>query len=96
LLNRPTPTCTGAKLPFPGDPTSYAAYSGPLSILDGTQWVFGRGGGGGIAANWNVYPDIDWVSAVLSNSDDLLDFGEILAQEQQAITGQPVDPPGGG
>jgi predicted ATPase len=24
---------------------------------------------------------------------DLLDFGEILAQEQQAITGQPVDPP---
>jgi CubicO group peptidase (beta-lactamase class C family) len=28
--------------------------------------------------------------------DDLLDFGEILAQEQQAITGQPVDPPGGG
>jgi CubicO group peptidase (beta-lactamase class C family) len=98
LLNRPyADLYTGAKLPFPGDPTSYAAYSGPLSILNGTQWVFGRGGGGGgIAANWNVYPDIDWVGVVLSNSDDLLDFGEILAQEQQAITGQPVDPPGGG
>jgi CubicO group peptidase (beta-lactamase class C family) len=99
LLNRPyADLYTGAKLPFPGgDPTSYAAYSGPLSILNGTQWLFGRGGGGGgIAANWNVYPDTDWVGVVLSNSDVLLDFGELLQREVEAITGQPYDPPGGG
>ena len=97
LLNRPyVDLLTGAKLPHP-EPTSFTAYTMPVHILNGTQWTFSRGGGGGgISVNWNVYPDTGWVGVVLSNYDDLQEFGEILAQEQQAITGQPVDPPGGG
>ncbi len=97
MLDRPyADLFTGAKLPG-HTPTSYAAYTMPVHIINGRQWVFGRGGGGGgISVNWNIYPDTGWVGVVLSNYDDLLEFGEILAQEQQAITGQPVDPPGGG
>jgi CubicO group peptidase (beta-lactamase class C family) len=98
LLDRPyADLVAGAKLPSAGGPTSFHAYSGPVHIIDGSQWEYGRGGGGGgISASWDVYPDTGWVGVVLSNYDDLQEFGEILDREQQAITGQPVDPPGGG
>jgi CubicO group peptidase (beta-lactamase class C family) len=98
LLDRPyADLFAGAKLPSPAGPTSFHAYSGPVHIINGRQWTFSRGGGaGGVSVNWNVYPDTGWVGVVLSNYDDLQELGEILAQEQQAITGQPVDPPGSG
>jgi CubicO group peptidase (beta-lactamase class C family) len=100
LLDRPyADLLTGAKLPHP-ERTSFTAYTMPVHIINGingTQWTFSRGGGGGgISVNWNVYPDTGWVGVVLSNYDDLPEFGDILAREQQAITGQPVDPGGGG
>jgi CubicO group peptidase (beta-lactamase class C family) len=97
LLNRPyADLFTGAKLPMP-EPTAYGAYSGPVEILNGTQWLVGRGGGGGgITVNWNIYPDTGWVGVILSNYDDIQEFGEIIQREIEAITGQPYDPPGGG
>jgi CubicO group peptidase (beta-lactamase class C family) len=77
-------------------PTSFLAYSGVLTIVNGRQWVSGRGcGSGGVGANWNIYLDTGWVGVVLSNYDDI-PLLEILDPEQQAITGQPIDPPGGG
>lgn len=51
--------------------------------------------GGGSGANWDIYPDTGWVGVVLSNYDDI-PLQEILQQQTQAITGQPIDPPGGG
>jgi CubicO group peptidase (beta-lactamase class C family) len=97
VLDRPyADLFSGAKLPSPAGPTSFHAYSGPVHIINGTQWEFGRGGGGGgIGANYSVYPDTGWVGVVLTNYDDT-PFLEILDRQQQAITGQPVDPPGGG
>jgi CubicO group peptidase (beta-lactamase class C family) len=95
LLDRPhADLFAGAKLPGP-DPTSYHAYTMPISIVNG-QWVIGRGGGaGGVGANWSIYPDTGWVGVVLSNSDGvpLLD---ICLREAEAVTGAPVNPPGGG
>jgi CubicO group peptidase (beta-lactamase class C family) len=95
LLDRPyADLFAGAKLPGPA-PTSFAAYTMPVAIIGG-QWVIGRGGGaGGIGANWDIYPDTGWVGVVLSNYDDI-PLLEILQQEVQAVTGQPVDPGGGG
>lgn len=95
LLDRPyADLFAGAKLPG-HEPTSFAAYTMPVAIIGG-QWVIGRGGGaGGIAANWDIYPDTGWVGVVLSNYDDI-PLLEILHQQMQAITGQPIDPPGGG
>jgi CubicO group peptidase (beta-lactamase class C family) len=88
-----------AKLPGPGDrlgAPAFKAYSGPVHISNG-QWVFNRGGGsGGVSASWNIYLDSGWVGVVLSNYDDLQESGEILQRQDQAITGQPIDPPGGG
>ncbi|MFI9005754.1 serine hydrolase domain-containing protein [Actinosynnema sp. NPDC053489] len=96
VLSRPyAELLTGAKGPGPA-PGSFRGYTGPLHLLNGRQWVFGRGGAtAGSAANWDVYPDTDWVGVVLSNYDDvpLLD---ILQRQMQAITGEPVDSPGGG
>jgi CubicO group peptidase (beta-lactamase class C family) len=88
MLDRPfAELLTGAKLPGP-TPTSFRAYSGPLHLIDGRQWVFGRGGGGaGSGANWDVYPDTGWVGVVLSNYDDI-PLVEILQRQAQAITGQ--------
>jgi CubicO group peptidase (beta-lactamase class C family) len=96
LLNRPyADLYTGAKLPMP-EPTAYEAYAGPVEILNGTEWLFGRGGGaGGITVNWDVYPDTGWVSVILSNYDDI-PLGDIIQREVEAITGQPYNPPGGG
>lgn len=95
VLDRPfADLLTGAKLPGHG-PTSYETYTMPVSIING-QWVFGRGGAtAGSVANWDIYPDTGWVGVVLSNYDDV-PIQEILQQEMQAVTGQPVDPPGGG
>lgn len=96
VLSRPyADLLTGAKLPAHG-PTSFKAYSGPLHLVNGRQWVFGRGGGNaGSGANWDVYPDTGWVGVVLSNYDDI-PLVEILQKQTEAITGQPTDPPGGG
>jgi CubicO group peptidase (beta-lactamase class C family) len=92
VLDRPyADLYTGAKLPGRGGPTSFLAYSGPLHIIDG-QWVFNRGGGsGGVSASWTIYLDSGWVGVILSNYDDLQEFGEILGRQDQAITGQPAD-----
>jgi len=84
----------GAKLPG-SEPTSYHAYTMPISIVNG-QWVIGRGGGaGGIGANWSIYPDTGWVGVILTNCDGvpLLD---VCLREVAAVTGAPVNPPGGG
>ncbi|MGX7826400.1 serine hydrolase domain-containing protein [Actinokineospora sp. 24-640] len=84
----------GAKLPGHG-PTSYRAYTMPISII-GDQWVIGRGGGaGGIGASWSIYPNTGWVGVILSNYDDI-PLLEIGLQEVKAITGVTLDPPGGG
>ncbi|MEU8241195.1 serine hydrolase domain-containing protein [Actinoplanes missouriensis] len=95
LLSRPyADLFAGAKLPGP-DPTSFAAYTMPISITNG-QWVIGRGGGGpGVGANWTIYPDTGWTGVILTNTDGapLLD---ICLQEAAAVTGAPVTPPPGG
>ncbi|QFZ19095.1 serine hydrolase domain-containing protein [Saccharothrix syringae] len=95
LLSKPyADLFAGPKLPGHG-PTSYEAYTMPVSIVGG-QWVIGRGGGtGGGSANWSVYPDTGWVGVVLSNYDDI-PLLEICVQEVQAVTGVTLDPPGGG
>jgi CubicO group peptidase (beta-lactamase class C family) len=95
VLDRPfADLFSGAKLPGPV-PTSFEAYTMPVSIING-QWVIGRGGGaGGIGANWTIYPDTGWVGVVLSNYDDI-PLLDICLQEAAAVTGGPVDPPGGG
>jgi CubicO group peptidase (beta-lactamase class C family) len=83
-----------AKLPGPA-PTSFDGYTMPVSIVNG-QWVFGRGGGnGGIGSDWTVYPDTGWVSVVLTNRDGV-PFLDLLLRLAEAITGAPVDRPGGG
>ncbi|GAA0582713.1 serine hydrolase domain-containing protein [Actinomadura livida] len=89
VLNRPyAHLYTGSNGPG-RQPTSFHAYSGVLHIVNGRERVSGRGGGtGGVSANWNIYLDSDWVGVVLSNYDDLEEFGEILRREQEAITGQ--------
>ncbi|PRX97937.1 serine hydrolase domain-containing protein [Allonocardiopsis opalescens] len=96
LLDRPfAELLTGAKLPG-STRTSFRAYTGPLHLVNGRQWEFGRGGStAGSAANWSVYPDTGWVGVVLSNYDDI-PLPEILQQQEQAITGQAVEPPVGG
>ena len=95
LLDRPyTDLFAGAKLPGP-EPTSFEGYTMPVSIVGG-QWVIGRGGGaGGGGANWTIYPDTGWVGVVLSNYDDI-PLLEICLRELEAVTGQRIDPPGGG
>lgn len=95
VLDRPyADLFAGAKLPGEGS-TSFEAYTMPVAIIGG-QWVIGRGGGtGGSGANWSIYPDTGWVGVVLSNYDDV-PLLEICQRESEAVTGQPVDPPGGG
>ncbi|TDD39600.1 serine hydrolase domain-containing protein [Saccharopolyspora elongata] len=95
VLDRPyADLFAGPKLPGHG-PTSYEAYTMPVSII-GDQWVIGRGGGtGGSSANWTIYPDTGWVGVVLSNYDEV-PIQDICLQEIKAITGVTIDPPGGG
>ncbi|SCG64111.1 serine hydrolase domain-containing protein [Micromonospora humi] len=95
LLDRPwAELFAAAKQPGPA-PTSFDAYTMPVSII-GDQWVFGRGGGaGGVGANWTVYPDSGWVGVVLSNYDDM-PLLEICLAEIEAVTGVRLDPPEGG
>jgi CubicO group peptidase (beta-lactamase class C family) len=94
LLGRPyADLYTAPHRPGRGEPTSYSAYSGPNHIINGNQWVSGRGGGsdgvsGGVSANWNIYRDAGWVGLILSNYDDTQEFGEMLNRDQRAITGQ--------
>jgi CubicO group peptidase (beta-lactamase class C family) len=95
VLDRPyAELLAGAKLPGP-EPTSFDGYTMPVSIVNG-QWVFSRGGGApGIGADWSIYPETGWVGVVLSN-DDNVPLLDILLKEAEAITGAPVNPPGGG
>lgn len=95
LLDRPhADLFAGAKLPGPV-PTAFEGYTMPVSIVGG-QWLIGRGGGtGGGGANWTIYPDTGWVGVVLSNYDDI-PLLEICLREVEAVTGEKVDPPGGG
>ncbi|MFD0857195.1 serine hydrolase [Actinomadura adrarensis] len=88
VLDRPhADLFTGAKLPGRGGGDSFMAYTMPAKIING-RWQIGRGGGtGGSAANWNIYPDSDWVGVVLSNYDDV-PLQEILQLERQAIMGR--------
>ena len=95
LLSRPyADLFTGPKVPG-YDPTSFEAYTMPVSIV-GDQWMIGRGGvTGGGAANWTVYPDTGWVGVILSNYDEI-PLLDICLQEIKAVTGVTLDPPGGG
>ena len=96
LLSRPlTDVLFAAGSPGP-EPSAYAGYAGPLQIIRGPQWLYGRGGAtGGVAANWNIYPDTGWVGVVLSNRDDT-PFVEILQQETHAVSGEPIREAGAG
>jgi len=104
VLDRPyAELLTGAKIPQegaqPGQPASanpsFMAYTMPVHIVEG-QWVPGRGGGNpGIAANWNIYSGTDWVGVILANCDQV-PLQEMIAQEMQAVTGQPAAGGGGG
>jgi CubicO group peptidase (beta-lactamase class C family) len=104
VLDRPyADLLSGAKIPQGGTqdgqpaPTypSFMAYTLPVHIIKG-QWAFGRAGANpGVGANWDVYPDTGWVGVILANCDQV-PLQEMVAQESQAITGQPVSGGGGG
>jgi hypothetical protein len=96
VLDRPyADLFAGAKLPGP-EPIVYEGYTMPVAIING-QWLIGRGGSAaGSVANWNIYPDTGWVGVVLCNHDGNSPIQEICLKEAEAVTGQPVDPPGGG
>lgn len=96
LLSRPfTDILFGAKRPGFGS-TSYEAYTLPIQVVKGPQWLYGRGGStGGVGANWNIYPDTGWVGVVLTNRDDT-PFVDILNREINAVTGEPIPEGGAG
>ena len=97
VLDRPyAELLTGAKIPQggakDGQPApaypSFMGYTMPVHIIKG-QWVFGRGGGNpGVGANWNIYPDTDWVGVILANCDNV-PLEEMSQREIGAVTGQP-------
>ena len=95
LLSRPyADLFAGARIPG-YDPTSFEAYTMPVSIV-GDQWTIGRGGvTGGGSTNWTIYPDTGWVGVILGNYDEI-DLLGICLQEIKAVTGVTLDPPGGG
>jgi hypothetical protein len=83
------------KLPYPLVRFAQALAGGTVKIVKG-QWVPGRGGGNpGVAANWNSYPDTGWVGVILANCDEV-PLQEMVQQELQAVTGQPVSGAGSG
>jgi CubicO group peptidase (beta-lactamase class C family) len=104
VLDRPyADLLSGAKIPQGGAQAgqpgpaypSFMAYTLPVHIIKG-QWVFGRGGANpGVGANWDVYPDTGWVGVILANCDEV-PLQEMVEQEIQAVTGQPVSGGGGG
>ena len=49
----------------------------------------------GVGANWTIYTGTDWVGVVLCNSDST-SLTDVIAQEFQAVTGQPAGGGGGG
>ena len=56
-------------------------------LIFGDRRVFGHPGSGpGRATNLDVYPDLDWVSVVLSNYDSTID--PIVGLERQLISQQ--------
>jgi CubicO group peptidase (beta-lactamase class C family) len=104
VLDRPyADLLTGAKIPQGGAQNgqpapaypSFMAYTMPVHIIKG-QWVPGRGGANpGVGANWDIYPDTGWVGVILANCDGV-PLEEMVQQELQAVTGQPVSGGGGG
>jgi CubicO group peptidase (beta-lactamase class C family) len=105
VLDRPyVELFTGAKFPHltgeeagapPPDHPSFEAYGMPVDIAAG-QWIVSRGGANpGVGANWTIYTGTDWVGVVLCNSDST-PLTDVLAQEFQAVTGQPAGGGGGG
>ncbi|MGA4837880.1 serine hydrolase domain-containing protein [Streptomyces sp. G45] len=66
---------------------SFAAYSMPVSLING-QWVHGRAGANpGSVASWNIYPYSGWVGVVLANHDEV-PFQEIIQREIEVVTGR--------
>lgn len=50
-------------------PVGFQCY-GPMTLLIGGQWVTGHSGGApGTATDFQMYPDSDWVTVILSNYD---------------------------
>jgi CubicO group peptidase (beta-lactamase class C family) len=79
LLNRAfTGITLGGKLPL-GPPAGSPAVAvppvgfqcyGPMTMLVNNQWVTGHSGGApGTSTDFQMYPDSDWVSVILSNRD---------------------------
>ncbi|GAA2605295.1 serine hydrolase domain-containing protein [Paractinoplanes durhamensis] len=80
---------------IPQGPASFATYGIAMHISNG-QWQWQRAGGNpGVGANWSIYPDTGWVAVILGNSDGA-PLQEMLAQEEQAITGATADGGAGG
>ncbi|MGW3350821.1 serine hydrolase domain-containing protein [Nonomuraea rubra] len=94
LLNAAfTELFTGAKVPGPPQPNadpavqgSFRAYGAPATLYAG-HWIFGHGGGSESAtANWNIYRDLGWTTAVLCNYG-MVDVGTIIDRERRLIAG---------
>jgi CubicO group peptidase (beta-lactamase class C family) len=67
----------GGKVPLPPlqgppaavPPVGFQCY-GPMTVLVNNQWVTGHGGGNrGTSTDFQMYPDSDWVTVILSNYD---------------------------
>ncbi|MFB9688707.1 serine hydrolase domain-containing protein [Amycolatopsis plumensis] len=78
LLDRAfTGITLGGKVPLPPQPggppagphAGFQCY-GPMTLLVGNQWVTGHGGGApGTSTDFQLYPDTEWVTVILSNYD---------------------------
>ena len=86
VLERPyADVVTSAKVPHSA--TSFGAYLMAVGIVNG-QWLFERAGlNPGSAANWDLYPDTDWVGVILSNHDGA-PVQDMIQREVQAVTGR--------
>jgi CubicO group peptidase (beta-lactamase class C family) len=61
----PPPAGSGPAVP----PVAFQGY-GPMVMLANNQWVIGHSGGApGTSTDFQMYPDRDWVSVILSNRD---------------------------
>jgi CubicO group peptidase (beta-lactamase class C family) len=78
LLDRAfTGITLSGKVPPPSQPgpppgTPHAAFQcyGPVTLLVNNQWVTGHGGGApGTSTDFQLYPDSEWVTVILSNYD---------------------------